>query len=227
MTGASAKEPETPKCPARTLSNLALPIFGVPLAFESVEEYSTRLGDGTTKRDVATVRTYRDAAGRMRIERNIDSPDGPVALIQIFDYADGFMALLDNGSKTAHRVAIPKPEQLGAQWKFMLLGGPLVALPGEKNFNAESLGTQTIAGTEFEGHRLTTTMQDDPSLKGIQEHWMSMELGLIGLMSSSGPDAEESTVRIQRLERTEPDPVLFVIPSDYSVQDLGSLGPDV
>jgi hypothetical protein len=163
----------------------------------------------------------------MRIERNIDSPEGPVPLIQIFDYAEGFMALLDNGSKIAHRVMLPKPQQPGAPPKFMLLGGPLIARSGEKKFDTVGLGTQTIAGAEFEGHRLTTTMQDDPSIKGIQEHWMSVELGLIGLMSSSGPDGEEGTVRIQRLERTEPDPVLFVIPADYSVQDLGSLGPDV
>jgi hypothetical protein len=48
---------------------------------------------------------------------------------------------------------------------------------------------------------------------------MSTELGLIGSTSSSEPDITES-VRILRLERTEPDPSLFVIPSDYSVVDM-------
>jgi hypothetical protein len=227
MLGASAKESETRKPPARTFSNLALPISGVPFALETIEEYTTRLPDGTAKRDVGTVKTYRDAMGRMRIERNVDSPDGPVPMIQIFDYEEGFMALLDTGSKIAHRVTIPKkPEHPGAQPRFMILGGPLVALSGEKKSSAERLGSQTIAGAEFEGHRLTTTIEGEPSLVGIQEHWMSVELGLIGSMSSSGPGIEE-TVRIQRLDRTDPDPALFVIPGDYSVQNLGSLDTDV
>ena len=225
MAGASAKEPETPKHPARTFSNLALPIADVPLVLESIDEYTTTLPDGASKREVTAVKTYRDSAGRMRIERDIDYPDGPSSLIQIFDHQKGFMALLDTESKIAHRVTIPKPELPGAQPRFIFLGGPLVALAGEKKFNSESLGSQTIAGAEFEGHRFITTMEGE-SLVGIQEHWMSRELGLIGFMSSSGPDIAE-TVRIQRLERTEPDPALFVIPGDYSVQDLGHFGPDL
>ena len=92
-------------------------------------------------------------------------------------------------------------------------------LPGEKINNTQSLGTQTIEDHEFEGHRTTTTMDGEPPVVGMQEYWSSQELGLIGLMSSSSPD-EESTVRMQRLDRTEPDPGLFVIPSDYSVVDL-------
>jgi hypothetical protein len=224
MPGASIKEPENPKRPARTFSNLVLPIPGVPLAIESIEEYITRPGEGTSKRDVSMVKTYRDAAGRMRIERNLDSPDGPVPLIQIFDHAEGFMALLDTGSKTAHRLTVPKPEQSAGQPighpRFMF-SAPLVALSGEKTFKTEGLGTQTIAGVEFEGHRTTTTIEGEPPLIGTHEYWMSMGLGLIGLTSSSDPDSEGSA-KIQQVERTEPDPALFVIPGDYSVQDLGT-----
>jgi hypothetical protein len=209
-----------------TFSSFALPITGVPIVFESIEEHTGKLEDGTLKKEVATTKTYRDSTGRMRIERNVNFGGGSVFLIQIFDHAEGFMTLLETGSKTAHRVTMPKLGQPGAQGppRFMFTG-PLVALPGEKTCNTESLGTQTIAGAEFEGHRITTTIQSQPSVVGVQEHWRSMELGLIGLTSSSGPDGEES-VRIQRLERTEPDPTLFVIPLDYSVVEVGHFGLD-
>jgi len=209
-----------------TFSNLALPIAGVPIVFESIEEHTSKLADGTLKTEVATTKTYRDSAGRMRIERNVNFSGGSVFLIQIFDHAEGFMALLETGSKTAHRVIMPKLGQPGAQGppRFMFTG-PLVALPGEKTCNTDSLGTETIAGAEFEGYRVTTTIQGQPSIVGIQEHWTSVDLGLIGLTSSSGPDSEDS-VRIQRLERTEAEPTLFVIPSDYSVVDVGHFGSD-
>jgi len=222
MAGVSAKEPENRPRPARAFSNLALSISGIPLVIESIEEHDTKLPEGTSKREVATTTTYRDSSGRLRIERNVDFGGGSVFLIQIFDYVDGFTTFLDPDSKTAHRLAIPKPEQPPGQPtprpRFVSIA-PLVALSGEKTFKSESLGTQIIEGVEFEGHRTTTTMVDDPSLIGIQEHWRSAELGLIGLTSSSDPDTEES-VKIQRSDRKEPDPSLFVIPSDYSVVDL-------
>jgi hypothetical protein len=222
----STERSEIPPRPARTFSNIALPIPDVPLAFESIEEYTIRFSDGTSKSEVTTVKTYRDAAGRMRIERKFDSPHGRVLLIQIFDYAAGFMVLLEIDSKIAHRARTRKVDQPVAQPKFIFFGGPLAAAPGEKKFNSEALGKQTIAGAEFEGHRLTTTIEGEPSLVSIQEHWMSVELGLIGFMSSSGPDLEE-TVRIRRMDRIAPDPVLFVIPGDYPIQELGDFSADL
>lgn len=226
MVAVSAKEPESPKRPACTLSNLALPIPGVPLAFEAIEKRTIRLPDGTAETKIDRVKTYRDSTGRMRIERSLDSPQGTVPLIQIFDHPAGFVALLETGLKIAHRASIPKPEGPVAQPRFMFLGGPLVGLSGERTFHTESLGMQTIEGAEFEGHRLTTTILSPSQVVGIQEHWISRDLGVIGFMRSFNPDTEE-TVRIQHLDRTEPDAALFVIPPDYAVQDLGSLGPDV
>ena len=41
---------------------------------------------------------------------------------------------------------------------------------------------------------------------------MSKELGLIGLVKHSGPDSEMIS-RIQKLDRTVPDPALFAIPA--------------
>jgi len=42
---------------------------------------------------------------------------------------------------------------------------------------------------------------------------------LIGLVKHSGPDGE-FTARIQNVDRTIPDPALFIIPADYRIRDI-------
>jgi hypothetical protein len=61
-----------------------------------------------------------------------------------------------------------------------------------------------------------------PSIIGVQGHWMGRDLGLFGLEKSSGSDLE-STTKIRNLDRHEPDPGLFTPPPDYNIR---SLNPD-
>jgi hypothetical protein len=63
-----------------------------------------------------------------------------------------------------------------------------------------------------------------PYSGAVDERWISKDLGLIGLAKSSGRNGER-TARIQNVERKQPDPVLFVIPLDYTIRDL-KMGPD-
>jgi hypothetical protein len=58
-----------------------------------------------------------------------------------------------------------------------------------------------------------------PSIIGVQDHWVARGLGLFGLEKSSGPDLE-STAKIRNLDRHEPDPALFTPPADYAIRDL-------
>jgi len=69
----------------------------------------------------------------------------------------------------------------------------------------EAIGKQTIEGIEFEGDRTTTTSDEQPSLVGVEEHWMNRELGLIGLLKSSGPD-EQNTAKLRNVHHGAPDP---------------------
>jgi hypothetical protein len=47
---------------------------------------------------------------------------------------------------------------------------------------------------------------------------VSAELGVVGMSSFSSPTGGERTARIRNVIRGEPDPALFVIPPDYTIQ---------
>ena len=133
------------------------------------------------------------------------------------------IAVLDLEAKIAHRLKVPNT---GSRHEIGDKRGPtgLMTVPGKKTQKTENLGARTIEGVEFEGTRTTTTSDEQPSLVAVDESWESKELGLFGLVKHSGPDGE-MTSRIQNVDRTVPDPALFVIPADYRIRDMGPAGP--
>ncbi len=201
-----------------TPATLVLPGPGAPLSAETVEERTTELPGGTSKTDVLITKVFRDADGRMRIEMNIDRPNGESApMIQILDRPDGFMAILVPEQRMAARFEFPKSGDAGFSVSF--LGNPLIRVPGKKSTKTENLGKRTMDGIEYEGERTTTTSDEQPSVIGVEERWEARELGLFGLLKSSGPD-EQSTAKLRNVDRRAPDPSLFKIPPDYLVRDV-------
>lgn len=88
----------------------------------------------------------------------------------------------------------------------------------------ESLGTQMIDGVLVEGHRNTMTyavgaMGNDREFSVVHESWGSPELKISILTKMTDPRNGENTFRIENLNRTPPDPMLFAVPSDYTVVD--------
>jgi len=203
--------------PARTHSTLVLPIPGVPLSVETIEESVTKNPDGTSSDEVEKTKVFRDVAGRMRYEMEISDPnDGAVKLIILVDPVDGFMAVLETSTKIAHRL---KYQTTSSGFGISMGGKGLVDVPGTKTNRTEALGKQTIDTIEYEGTRMTTTSDDQPSLVAVSDRWTANELGLIGLVKYSGPDGT-ITSRIQNIDHMAPDPALFIIPADYHVRDL-------
>ena len=225
LTGAIAlaQTPASQPTQGITPATLVLPGSGAPLSAETVEERTTKLPDGTSKTDVLTSKVFRDADGRMRMEMNIEGPNRESApMIQILDRPDGFMAILVPEQRMAARFEFPKSGDAGFAVSF--LGDPLIRVPGKKSVKTEKLGTQTIDGIEYEGERTTTTSDEQPSLVGVEERWEARELGLFGLMKSSGPD-QQSTAKLTNVKRSAPDPNLFKIPPDYVVREMQMDGP--
>ena len=215
---ASAQEAK-PSPPA-----MVLPDPRGPLSVEAIEEYVTKNPDGTSTSGIEKMKDYRDPAGRMRSEMELPQPFGdPILMIELTDPIEGFIAVLEPGTKVAHRLKFPKT---GSRAEISISGGPtgLMTVRGKKTRKTEALGKQTIEGSEFEGTRTTTTSDEQPSLVAVDDVWESKELGLIGLVKHSGPDGE-MTSRIQNVDRTVPDPALFVIPADYRIRDMEPAGP--
>jgi hypothetical protein len=98
---------------------------------------------------------------------------------------------------------------------------PSTNAPQSKN---ESLGTQTIEGLVSDGHRMTTTwpvgsMGNDREVVTTNESWQSKELGMTVLSRNSDLRSGERTTKLININRAEPDPVLFQVPSDYTIEE--------
>jgi hypothetical protein len=88
----------------------------------------------------------------------------------------------------------------------------------------EPLGSKTIEGVLAEGHRNTTTWPvgafgNDRPVTTVNEEWMSRELGMNVLSTTSDPRSGEATTRLLNISRAEPDPSLFEPPPGYEIID--------
>jgi hypothetical protein len=86
---------------------------------------------------------------------------------------------------------------------------------------SESLGTQVIDGIVTEGLRVTTTSaasSRQEAWTAVIESWRSPELQVI-LLEKDSNTLWDSTTRLENINRSEPDPLLFRIPLDYTIVD--------
>jgi hypothetical protein len=196
---------------------MVFPTAGAPLSFEQVEERTRLSPDGTSETEVLTSKIYRDSAGRMRIEQTVSGPsDKSIVLVQLVDPLACSIVVL-TPDKIAARIIAPKCGTDPFAVAFPSLQHTLP--PGNWDRKTENLGIRKIEGIEFEGTRTTQTSGDQTSMIAIDERWDSKDLRLTGLASGSGPTGRY-TARIQSVDRREPDPALFLIPSDYRIQDF-------
>jgi hypothetical protein len=92
-------------------------------------------------------------------------------------------------------------------------------------FGADDLGFQTIEGVQAHGTRTTIPAIAAPSnevsaINSTTERWCSDDLSAIVLTVSGNSTSDSKTsIAMQKIERTEPDPSLFQIPPDYAVTE--------
>jgi hypothetical protein len=210
-------------------------VTGAPYSAEVVTEHIQTLVDGThITGKTQSAKDYRDSEGRTREET---SPGG-AQVVEIHDAISGFSYLLDVQNHVAHRFASP-PDRANAVADHVQTGrmGSLAAnsAPAGETTPAqppvdrpqrstESLGTQVIEGMYVEGERITITfpvgaMGNDRPLVRVTESWFSPDLRITVLSKNSDPRRGEFTMHLQNINRSEPDPALFRVPSDYQIVD--------
>ena len=96
----------------------------------------------------------------------------------------------------------------------------------EGEVNQEQLGTQTIEGVVAEGTRVTFTIAagkigNERPIVTVNERWYSPELQTVVMTKNSDPRMGETTFRLTNIDRSEPDPSLFQVPADYTVEEGG------
>ncbi len=88
----------------------------------------------------------------------------------------------------------------------------------------ESLGTQTIEGVQAEGKRMTTTIPageigNERPLEIVNESWYSPDLQTTVMTRRSDPRNGETIYKLTNIQRVEPPQSMFVVPSDYKLED--------
>ena len=203
--------------PARNgLRGMVFPVSGAPITLEEVEERTRTLPDGTTDTEILREKIYRNSSGRLRMEETIGDPSNKsLVLVYLIDPSPLSIVLL-TPDKIAARLLPPKNvDRAGLVLPSLLQELP----PGNWEWKTENLGSRTIEGIAFEGTRVTRTAPEYPGTVAFDESWNSKELRLTGLAFGSGLNWSY-TAKIENVDRGEPDPSLFIIPSEYTVQDL-------
>ncbi len=197
---------------------------GKPYSATQTVQVVRTLADGTHITDKPTVtKMWRDSQGRLRHENPVcgdsfDDPD-PAIQVNIFDFAGGYMYLLDQNNHIAHRIALqpmPAPAQV-----------PKAATQDQENEATNTqlaLGTQVMEGLVVDGLRVTRTIPansigNDKPIVIVDEVWRSQDIGMAVLSKTDDPRTGEVTIKLSNISRAEPDPALFQPPPGYTVVD--------
>jgi hypothetical protein len=88
----------------------------------------------------------------------------------------------------------------------------------------EDLGSKTMEGVTVTGTRVTRTIPagqigNDRPISIVTEVWTSPDLKTIVYSKRSDPRMGDQTFELTNIVRAEPDPLLFIVPSDFKMLD--------
>jgi hypothetical protein len=205
----------------------------------------TRTTNGHTDVNAALRPNYpewvaRDSQGRIRTERvagEFKRDTGPdvgskveLHLIMICDPVAQTLTQIDTATLTAKIIhSRPSAPRSGALQQGTRRSFCSVRLSSARNaarFQVEDLGDQIIEGLEAHGERVTmpmlgaTTPEESPNGESTSERWCADSLSALVLtIAGNTKTGMKTTIAMRNIDRTEPDPTLFQIPSDYTVTE--------
>jgi hypothetical protein len=172
------------------------------------------LADGARVRRENKVTQMRDSQGRTRIEVFQDDDSkrnngGKPDWVNLYIPLRRLFIQLFPGQRTASVMTYSVPVPTHGQD----LG----------KTTTESLGERLINGVSAEGTRITRVIPFSggrgPDIVDVEEKWVmpDLKITVIAKDTTSTNPGEETTTEVRELDRSEPDPALFEIPTDYKV----------
>jgi hypothetical protein len=145
-------------------------------------------------------------------------PGGPAIATTAVSTATVVVRTADDGELP------PPPPPPGAQLMFHKRMAEAAA---SGDTTTENLGTQIIEGVQATGVRTTQTIAagkigNDRPISIVTEVWTSSELKTVVLSKRSDPRMGEQTFKLTNIQRSEPDPSLFTVPTDFKLTDNGA-----
>jgi hypothetical protein len=217
-------------------------VTGAPFSAVEVTETSQTLANGNLIQNRIPSNIYRDGMGRVRTEMTMTEPGSATTrtLIRISDPVAGVMRTLDPQNKTAHEMNMgpaggrgqnggghpfPPPGR-GQNGQAGLRGGAPRTAP---NTATETLSMQTINGVQATGSRVTHTIPagqigNSQPIQTVREIWTASDLKVPVMVKQTDPRFGTTSTQLTNIVRSEPDPALFQVPSDYTVTKGGGPG---
>ena len=172
-----------------------------------------------------TSNLYRDGQGRVR--REVTLPGGSHSFVVISDPVAGKQYLLRPDQKIAyempgrgmkHLQAFEKSGPGDHQWK---------GNSGE-NVQEEPIATappinfgMNVVGTQYTRMIPAGQIGNTNPIKIVSQRWYSPDLQIVVMSTHSDPRFGNTTYTVTNIQRQEPAATLFVVPSDYTVQEGG------
>ena len=214
-------------------------VKGAPYAAQAVTDFTQVLSDGNRIVRKTTASLARDSEGRTRREQSFEafgpwsSGEDTPQVVFINDPVAGVKYVLDAKSHRATKSSGSEGQVLtkmgGARIELrsnQIEKLKMEAISKEKRAEQqiESLGQQVIEGVQVEGKRTTSTIPagqigNEQPIKIVSETWYSPELQTVVMSRLSDPRMGETVYKLTNVDRAEPSPSLFDVPSDYTVID--------
>jgi hypothetical protein len=196
-----------------------------PFSADVVKESQQSLPEGARAASQTNGRMFRDTAGRTRSETELKTATETRRYVTILDPVEQLNIRLDPQTKMATLFPFPAGATQAAEAKLknalatrstQASRPPLVA--------SENLGAATLQGFAVTGtKRIVPAAANLPNTERARsvtvESWFSPELQIELQSKTIDPLLGVSTARLVNIAAAEPDPALFHIPPDYTIQD--------
>ena len=213
----------SPAAVAQTRGVFVTPIPNAPLLAVVNTQSSQILPDGTTLNQKTLSAIARDGQGRIFNERRplipvSETATPPILSIHIYDPQTRTSTFIDPQQRIAWQSTLNRPPSAVPP-----LAGSSPASPYVKE---EDLGTRKMEGVDVHGIRNTQTIPAEANggkeITVVDEYWYSEDLRLNMLVIHKDPRTGEQTTTVTQVDRSEPDPAIFEIPSGYKIIRRGA-----
>jgi hypothetical protein len=200
-------------------------VTGAPYSAQAVTQFTQTLASGDHIQRTTTASIARDSQGRTRVDRSLATvgalsarAGGQARAIMIHDPVAGVSYALDPASKTGTSIQI-RARQAGSEG-FKQTRERRASTAAK----TEDLGTQVIQGVSAQGTRVTRAIAagqegNEKEIDIVTETWYSADLQVVVQSKTSDPRFGETVYQLTGLNRAEPDPALFAVPSGYTLQE--------
>ena len=161
----------------------------------------------SSQKHVSQMKMYRDSSGNQRTDSFYDN--GRPMAVTLRDPNKNIVTIMMVVPKTVS--VIPTVRHANP--------------PPGKGWTVERLAAREIAGFPADGLRFSRTVPSTdgtPPVTLIEDDWVSNQLGVVLERTIDNPRVGKTTETVTELKQVEPDPFLFVVPTDYALQQTGA-----